>query len=142
MKTGHCITGWFFVSVLLSCGQKEKDFKLEYFPSGEIKSIKHYKAKVLDGESVWFYKSGIVKEINFFKNGKGEGYFFYYYQSGCMSGYNFYRDNIPRYGLDYHDEPQLIIKSILQYNNEGQIFYKKNFDDHGNFLNVEGSRPE
>ena len=137
----YCIL--FLVIMLFGCETKDKNVKNEYYSTGEIKSIKRYKNKLLDGEAIGFYVSGNVREKTQFHKGKAEGYTYYFYPSGCLEGYRYYRnDKEVGIGLEYYDFPLSNIKSILHFNDSGQIFYKKNYDEHGGFLSEEGRKPE
>lgn len=69
----------------------------------------------------------------------GRAYYFYENSGNLSSDYGY--DEGIRVGSarSYHDSTDRI-KSIMLYNDSGNLYYRKNFDKYGNHLNTEGSK--
>jgi antitoxin component YwqK of YwqJK toxin-antitoxin module len=115
--------------------------EINYYHSGSIASIKSYIKGKMDGEQLWFYDNGFVEQKRVFKDGIPDGPWYVYYPSGAIKNFRYTINNKDVAGVDYWEDTIGIIKSSLHFNDSGQIFYKKNFDQFGNFIDEEGIRP-
>lgn len=113
-----------------------------FFGDGEIKEIHKYdKNGKLSGEQLWFDSSGILQRKLTYINGKAEGNGYFFYPTGTMLGQRFYRnDNQVFHGINYWDDSLPMEKSILHIDDSGNVYYQKNYDRNGNFLNEEGRK--
>jgi len=138
----YCSTLFFVLIVLFSCDQENETVKTEYYSTKEVKFIKHYKDKLLDGEAIWFYQSGSIKEKTLFRKGKAEGHTYSFYPNGRLESYRYFTDDKEvGIGLDYYNHYRTRVKFMLYFNNSGHIYYKRNFDENGKFLSDEGKKP-
>ena len=114
-----------------------------FYKNGEIKEIQRYNDKgELSGEQLWFDSNGNLDKKIPLINGiaKGNGYYFYD-TTGTLAGHRYFRNDITVFhGADYWEDSIGMIKSILYFNDSGNIYYKKNFDKNGNFINEEGKK--
>ncbi|MDP4283681.1 MAG: hypothetical protein Q8891_04620 [Bacteroidota bacterium] len=167
MKYYYCLFIGFFFVTFFSCREKypkkadylnskviEKEVRSEdgsilytlqvsFYKDGEIKEIKRYKDNGLGtGEHLWFFPNGKLDKKIPFKNGLAQGNGYYFYDStGTFSAHRYFRNDIPVYqGEEYWEDSIGMIKSILYINDSGKIYYKKNFDKNGNFINEEGKK--
>ena len=114
-----------------------------FYKNGEIKEIQRYNDKgQLSGEQLWFDSNGILEKKIPLLNGKAEGNGYFFYDStGTLSGQRYYRNDNPVFhGTTYWEDSLPIIQSILYINDSGNIYYKKDFDKNGNFINEEGKK--
>lgn len=169
MKGYHYIIGLFtFAYIFLICSCKEKANEINYYSGNQIKGITIYnkdsaglktvysfyengKPKEIHGydkngdyagEQLWFYPSGVLNRKILIKNGKANGNGYYFYDStGTLSGHRYFRnDKEVFHGAEYWNDTIGITKSSIYFNDSGQIYYKKNFDENGNLINEEGKR--
>lgn len=114
-----------------------------FYETGEIKAIQRYdKNGNYIGEQLSFYSSGILEAKMRFINRKANGNAYRFYDtSGALKHFRYYRnDKEVLYGGDYWGDSIDIMKASLHFNDSGQIFYKKNFDENGKFISEEGKR--
>jgi len=125
--------------IFYSCNADTGNVKMEYYSKNQIKSIKHYKDGIQDGEAIFFYPSGNVKgRISFFK-GNIDGYAYNFYPSGCLEKYRRYKNGKEvGTGEDYYDHELPLTKSFFQFNDSGRVVYKVNYNIHGQRLSEEG----
>ncbi len=124
--------------------ENSKSIIYKFYDNGNIKSIQRMnKDSQLTDENLWFYNSGhLSKKIPFNNYGvaKGNAYFFYD-STGAIKNHRFYRNGKEvLLGGDYWNDSFGTLKSSLHFNDSGIIYYKKNFDKNGNFINEEGKR--
>ena len=136
--------GYLLLFLILSSCNKKRDYKVTYYPDGTIQTIKHYDLHdSLEGESVWFYPNGSVQEKVIFKNGKANGHAHYFYESGALKSHRFWKDDkMTGYVSDYFDDTLAPIKTVMLFNDSGQLVYKKTFDRLGTMLTEEGAKPK
>lgn len=130
--------------MVINCKNSDIE-KTEYYfyENGEIKSIQRLNKKGLfEGEQLWFYPTGRLDKKIIFSNHKKQGNaYFFYDTTGALKNFRFYQNgNESLYGVDYWGDSMDIMKASLHFNDSGQIFYKKNFDERGNFISEEGNR--
>ncbi len=67
--------------------------------------------------------------------------YYYYDTTGAIKNFRYFRDGRQvLFGVDYWDDSIGVIKSSLHFNNSGEIYYKKNFNEVGEVVSEEGSR--
>ena len=113
-----------------------------FYENGEIKSVQRLNKGHLDGEQLWFYIDGkLEKKITYIDHKKQRNAYFFYDTTGALKNFRFYRSGREAlYGVDYWGDSMDIIKASLHFNDSGQIFYKKNFDENGKLVSEEGNR--
>ena len=114
-----------------------------FYENGEIKEIHKYDNNgKRSGEQLWFDSNGILEKKIPLLNGRAEGNgYFFYTPSGTMSGQRYYRNDNPVFqGSTYWEDSLPMIHSIIYFNDSGHIYYKKNFDRNGGFINEEGRK--
>ena len=136
--------GFLLLFLILSSCNKKRDYKVTYYSNGTIQTIKHYDLRdSLEGESVWFYPNGSLQEKVIFKNGKANGHAHYFYESGALKSHRFWKDDkMAGYVSDYFDDTLAPIKTVMLFNDSGQLVYKKTFDKLGTMLTEEGAKPK
>ena len=78
---------------------------------------------------------------NFYKDGKSEGNAYYFYDTtGALKNFRFFKNGKEYDGLDFWNDSLCQIKSILYFNDSGQLYYKRNFDKSGMFSGEEGHK--
>jgi len=166
-KINYLLLAFILVEILISCQNKKGLDQIKYYPNGNIQEIKnksndsffymiytfyengqikeihrYNKENQYEGEQSWFYTSGILdRKVPLF-NGNANGSAYYFYDtSGSLKSLRYFRNNLQVFlGSDYWGDSLGGIKSIYRFNDSGNIYYKKNFDTHGNFLNEEGHK--
>lgn len=155
--------------ILFGCNShspKEKIFEEEYYANGRLKAIAIprsdgaiqvlsfdsignctnlliSKNKQMEGEQLWFYPNGFLKQKTGYKLGKPDGFLYQYYSTGAIKSSRFLKDGIEQeFGLDYYDSHIGITKSTLYFNDNGEIYFKQNFDSLGNLIAEEGKKPK
>lgn len=114
--------------------------EINFFQNGEIKSILTFNDSLLEGEQFWFFENGrLNQKINFSDNIKNDNAYFFYTDGRLKNDRYFRNGKEVLFGSDYWDDSVLIIKSTLHFNDSGEIYLKKNFDQSGRFLNEEKS---
>ena len=137
------IIGTLLTITIFSCTQKDNNIRYDYYTNNKIKFIKRYKNNLLDGQSQWFYENGTVEQTVLFNVGKEFGNAYYFYQDGTLKNARNWRyGKMIGYATDYYDDTLGIIKSILLFNSDGNLIYKKNFDHSGHLISEEGKKPE
>lgn len=121
------------------------DIKIVYsfYENGELKQIHRYNKKgEYTGEQLWFYPDGVLNRKIPKSNGEANGNGYYFYDSsGTLSAHRYFRnDKEVFHGAEYWEDSIGILKSSIYFNDSGHIYYKKNFDENGNFINEEGKR--
>jgi antitoxin component YwqK of YwqJK toxin-antitoxin module len=114
-----------------------------FYETGGIKEIHRYNLKKqLDGEQFWFFDNGILDRKMPIYEDKASGNAYYFYpNNGALKNDRYFRnDKQVFYGADYWGDSMGTMKASLHFNDSGQIFYKKNFDKNGKFINEEGKR--
>lgn len=124
---------------------KDNAFKTQYTldSNSVLKSIEKFnKYGIVEGEQLYFYNSGIIDRKIIFKNGTKEGNAYYFFDtSGALKYFRYFRnDKQVLYGADFWGDSMDVMKSSLHFNDNGQIFYKKNFDENGKFISEEGKK--
>jgi antitoxin component YwqK of YwqJK toxin-antitoxin module len=75
---------------LSSCTRTQTD----YYPNGQIMSVRHYSGKKLNGNAVWFFENGVKQqEVNFRKD-KPDGLMTRWYASGTKQNEDNYADGL------------------------------------------------
>ena len=167
MKITHYLIGLFtiiYIFLIYSCKQKSsqinyyngnqiKDVTIynrdssqlkivySFYENGEPKEIHRYNKKdKFTGEQLWFYPSGVLNRKIFIQNGEANGNGYYFYDStGTLSAHRYFRnDKEVFHGAEYWNDTIGITKSSIYFNDSGEIYYKKNFDENGNLINEEG----
>jgi antitoxin component YwqK of YwqJK toxin-antitoxin module len=130
--------------LLFSCADKNQiEVKQEHYSDGGLKSIKRYKEGKIAGQAQWFYPDGKLEQTVIFKDGTENGNGYYFYPSGAIKSHRHWRDGkMNGYVADYYDDTVGIIKSVLIYNNNGSLIYKKTFDSLGRVMSEEGKKPD
>lgn len=157
----------FFVLLLVGCTQsieKEK-FIRKKFPNGSyefqyhsddslivgVGFNKHGKLEYVsnfpyeDGSEqriYYFFKSGVVQSkvrIDTLGKVQGEAYYFYPNSGNLSSSYHYLNGVKMGSAVSYHDSSDHI-KSVMLYNDEGELYYRKTFDWQGNHLKTEGRK--
>ena len=130
--------------LLLSCTNKNQfEVKQEHHSDGSLKFIKRYKEGQLTGQAQWFYADSKLEQTVMFKNGTENGNAYYFYPSGTLKSHRHWRDGkMNGYVADYYDDTVGIIKSVLIYNDNGSLVYKKTFDSLGRVISEEGKKPD
>lgn len=114
-----------------------------FYETGEIKQIlRKNKEGKLHGEQLWFYKTGVLDRKILIANHEinGNAYYFYKENGALKSDRYFKNDTQVSYGADYWGDSLGTIKSSLHFNDNGEIYYKKNFDINGKLISEEGHR--
>lgn len=114
-----------------------------FYENGMTKAINKFDDKgLLNGEQLWFYPSGLLNRKVPFKRNKMQGSTFYFYdETGAVKGFRYFKNGKEiLFGVEYWNDSIGMIKSSLHFNDSGQLYYKKNFDQSGNVLSEEGSR--
>lgn len=125
--------------IVISCNQNNADIKHEYYYSDHLKSIKHYRNGVLEGQSQWFYLDGTIEQTVFFKKGKEEGNAYYFYPSGALKHFRNWKDGkMVGYANDFFDSSVWVMSAVLYFNGQGHLIYKKNYDQQGKVISEEG----
>lgn len=130
--------------LLFSCvDKKQLDVKQEHYFDGTLKFIKRYNDGQLSGQAQWFYPDGKLEQTVMFRNGSENGNAYYFYPSGTLKSHRHWRDGkMNGYVADYYDDTVGIIKSVLIYNDNGSLIYKKTFDSLGRVISEEGKKPD
>ena len=128
---------------IFSCTPDNSNIKYGYHSNKEIRFIKRYKNNLLEGQSQWFYEDGTIEQTVRFNEGKESGSAYYFHEDGTLKSCRHWRGGkMVGYATDYYDDTLEIIKSILLFNSDGHLVYKKNFDTTGHLIGEEGMRPE
>lgn len=121
--------------------EKKEGFEINYYINGKVKSVLNYFNDKLDGEQFYYYENGFLREKEIMKQGVANGNAYYFYKNGAIKALRYFNNGREViYGEDYWNDSVPTIKSILHFNDSGQIYYKKNFDSLGVFFNEEGHR--
>lgn len=114
-----------------------------FYKNGELESVHKYnKDGKFSGEQLWFYPDGMLnrKVSKIHGEANGNGYYFYN-NTGTLSAHRYFRNNKEVFrGAEYWEDSIGIIKSLIYFNDSGNIYYKKDFDKNGNFINEEGKK--
>jgi antitoxin component YwqK of YwqJK toxin-antitoxin module len=102
--------------------------------------VKRYKNNVLDGQSQWYYRNGNIEEVVMFKQGKANGNAYYFYEDGYLKSFRYWSDDkMIGWANDFYDnDNSWQIKSILFFNDYGQLIYQRNYDTLNHIINEEG----
>ena len=114
-----------------------------FYETGGIKEIHRYnKKKQMQGEQFWFFDNGILDRKIPIYNDKAEGNAYYFYpKNGALKNDRYFRnDKQDFYGADYWGDSMGTVKASLHFNDSGDVYYKKNFDQNGRFISEEGKR--
>jgi MORN repeat variant len=133
-------------SIISSCSGSQ-DKRVEYYPSGEIKSefevdenglkrglgidywnngnVKHkynwHKGK-LNGRCEEYYESGKIESMAYFKNGKQDSLMFGYFENGSLSQKGYYKeDKLSGYLDFYYESGNIKLHSLFE--DSVRIFY-------------------
>ncbi|MEO8962192.1 MAG: hypothetical protein ABI325_09935 [Ginsengibacter sp.] len=123
-------------------GAQKNTLEILYYKNGNLKSITNYINSLKEGEQLNFYESnGKLESKVTFKNDSANGVAYWFYKSGSMKALRYYvNDKECYFGIDYWDDPAGIFKSSLHFDDKGHLYYKKNFDSTGLFVNEEGKK--
>jgi antitoxin component YwqK of YwqJK toxin-antitoxin module len=128
---------------MVSCIQNDSNIKYGYHSNKGIKFIKRYRNHMPEGQFQWFYENGTIEQTVMFLEGKESGNAYYYYEDGTLKNSRHWNDGkMVGYAADYYDDTLGIIKSILLFNGDGKLVYRKNYDKTGHLINEEGKKPE
>lgn len=120
-----------------------KKIEYEFYPDGELKKISRFDRNgLINGEQLWFYSSGRLDRKLHYSNDElnGNAYFFYD-TTGALKHFRFFQNSYEiLFGVDYWGDSMDLIKSSLHFNRNGQLFYKKNFDENGELISEEGKK--
>lgn len=109
------------LGLLLSCNEKKKDVRIEYYQNGIIQSVKNYKDNLLEGQSTWFYPNGNLETAIHFIKGKANGNAFYFYKSGSIKSQGFWRnDTVIGFVTNYYDDSIGVVKNVASYDSLGK----------------------
>jgi antitoxin component YwqK of YwqJK toxin-antitoxin module len=114
-----------------------------FYETGGIKEIHRYnEKKQLHGEQFWFFDNGILeKKMPIYEDkAKGNAYYFYPNNGALKNDRYFRNDKQVFYGADYWGDSMGTMKASLHFNDNGEVYYKKNFDENGKFINEEGKK--
>ncbi len=115
--------------------------KYQFYSNGCIKAITRYKRGKINGDQYYFFQNGKLERKENFRDGLQWGKAYYYYPSGVVQYERNWEDGKKvGYCQDYYDTTGRI-KVVNLYNEDGQLFYKKTFDENGHLLSEEGSEP-
>ena len=121
--------------------QNSADRVVHYYPDGKIQEIKYFKDSLLNGECFLFYPDGKLEQKVTYKDNKVNGHVYFFYNTGVLKSHKFYIDGkIFGNAVDYFDDTVGLIKSILMFNENGKLYYRKEFDSLGNVIKVEGKK--
>lgn len=114
-----------------------------FYETGGIKELHRLNdKKQFYGEQLWFFENGrLDRKISVYNNiAKGNAYYFYD-SNGALKNFRFFRnDKEALYGGDYWGDSMDLMKASIHFNDSGQVFYKKNFDENGKFISEEGKK--
>ncbi len=120
---------------------KKNGIAIYYFSNGFIKTTSYYHHDQLNGESLWFFINGNLDAKVNYQDNKENGLSYYFFESGSLQSYRRWYNGLKiGYANDYYDESGQI-KSILYYNDEGHLIYRKDLDEKGNLISIEGAEP-
>lgn len=159
---------FFCITLVFSCKENDSKAKLVRISGGRLGGVEEYvvtrNGKMLFSfefnkqdsciASILLFNDSINQYFDFYDNGllrfktllskadgssNGPGYFFYRNSNYLWTSFTFRNDLKVGSGLEYHDSTDLI-KSIFEYNDNGELYFKKSFDRYGKFIKQEGSR--
>lgn len=78
------------VIMTTSCTQTQTD----YYPNGQVMSVRHYSGKKLNGSAVWFYDNGAKQQEATFRKDKPEGLMTRWYANGSKQSEDHYRNGL------------------------------------------------
>ena len=93
-------------------------------------------------QMISFFSNGVIQsKIKKDENGITQGNAYYFYrETGNLSSEYFYKNGIKTgSAVSYHDSSRRV-KEFMLYNENGELFYRKTFDEQGSLLKEEGSR--
>lgn len=93
-------------------------------------------------QMISFFSNGVIQsKIKKDENGITQGNAYYFYkETGNLSSEYFYEDGIKTgSAVSYYDSSRRV-KELMLYNESGELFYRKTFDEQGSLLKEEGSR--
>ena len=144
----------------------EKGFENEYHSNGRLKAIAIARSdgatqvlsfdtigncthlltstnNQMEGEQLWFYPNGFLEQKTNYKNGKPDGFLYQYYSSGAVKKVRILKNGYEYdLGIDYFNMHTPVVKSSLYFNDNGEIYFKQNFDSLGNLIDEEGVKPK
>lgn len=114
-----------------------------FYINGALESINRFdKQYSKSGEQLLFYQSGILnRKVSFLKDEINGSAYYYYDTTGAVKHFRYFKDGKQiLFGVDYWNDSIGVIKSSLHFNNNGEVFYKKNFNRTGEVIGEEGTR--
>jgi antitoxin component YwqK of YwqJK toxin-antitoxin module len=123
--------------------QNNKEVIFRFDKLGNCEQIEQYKNHLRDGEQLSFFHGALIQKAWYSLN-LPNGYLFdFYSNSGALKSYRQLSFGKERdLGLEYYNAGVPVIKSSLYFNNNGEIYFKQNFDSMSNFVSEEGKKPE
>jgi antitoxin component YwqK of YwqJK toxin-antitoxin module len=110
--------------------------------SGDLKYIMNYPAGH-DQQLLFSEETGVLltkyKMDPKTRKKQGRAYFFYKHSGNLSGDFNFVEGVKTGSAVSYHDSTDRI-QSIMLYNDDGELYYRKTFDKKGNLLKEEGSK--
>lgn len=90
-----------------------------------------------------FHENGKLRAKVNFTNGIKTGKAYYFYESGVIEVERNWNDNIKEEGIavDYHDTTGNI-KAVNLYNENGELYYRKSYNQKGELITVEGNESD
>ncbi len=117
-------------------------FSFAYNPDIGVTYFINYRDDSLTNEFVSFHSNGkIESKLTYNKKYSADGNCFFFYPSGDLKARYFYKDGMKN-GLanTYYDSTYAQLKTLMLYNTDGDLFYRKTFDVAGNVIKVEGEK--
>jgi antitoxin component YwqK of YwqJK toxin-antitoxin module len=115
---------------------------LDFYPTGKIERIANFTENG-QRQDIFFHESTgfVLSKLNVDENNEAEGQANYYFEkSGNLSSqYSFIQGKKVGEAVSYHDSTGRV-KTYMLYNNEGQLYYRKSFDELGNHIKTEGEK--
>lgn len=109
-----------------------------YDEEGNFRAFLKFNNDILNGEGVWYYPNGKIKSKINYVNNTEDGMAYYFYESGVIKSFRKWnKGKIVGYAVDYYDIYSRV-ESIMLYNDDGFLIYRKTYDEDGRLISEEG----
>jgi antitoxin component YwqK of YwqJK toxin-antitoxin module len=115
---------------------------LDFFPTGKIERFANFTENGQRQDIFFYENSGFVQsKLNVNDNNEATGQANYFFEkSGNLSSqYDYINGTKVGEAVSYHDSSGRV-KSFMLYNDDGQLYYRKTFDEYGNHIKTEGRK--
>lgn len=109
-----------------------------FYESGKIKTIRHFKNNVLNGEYISFYESGAIKFVCQNSNGRQNGKGVKYFENGNISQIGYSIAGLQYGGAYFYNEEGNYLETYVATDHSQEVFYSADYDSNLNVLSERG----